>query len=68
MGDECDYDRSLATMICDKDGCNYSCPHYHCKICGEQVNSDEKRQEFHPCCSEEHIKMYNAQFPYVVKN
>ena len=44
-------------MKCNK--CDYPCPHYHCKICGAQVNNDEKRQEFHPCCSEEHIKIYN---------
>ena len=43
--------------------CNYRLPHYHCKIpnCRIQINigDDDKRDEFHPCCSEEHIKIYN---------
>lgn len=56
-----DFDRGFVQMECDqKDkGCTYGLPHYHCQICGNQVNSDEKRRDYHPCCSLGCIKTYN---------
>ena len=61
-------DRGFVQMVCDrKETCNYELPHYHCQICGMQVNSDELRRDYHPCCSLECIKIYNDQcdaFPF----
>ena len=61
-------DRGFVQMVCDrKETCNYGLPHYHCQICGMQVNSDELRRDYHPCCSLECIKIYNDQcgaFPF----
>lgn len=56
-----DFDRGFVQMACDQreKGCVYKLPHYHCKICGHQVNSDEKRRDYHPCCSEACINAYN---------
>ena len=55
-----DFDRGFVQMACDrKEKCGYGLPHYHCKICGNQVNSDEKRRDYHPCCSLACIKSYN---------
>ncbi|MDO8676191.1 MAG: hypothetical protein Q7K16_00830 [Candidatus Azambacteria bacterium] len=58
-----DFDRGLVKMECDKKECNYKLPHYHCKICGKQVNNDELRRDYHPCCSLECIKIYNKDYP-----
>lgn len=54
-------DRGFIQMKCNKkkEGCNYSLPHYHCEICGRQVNSDELRRDYNPCCSEKCIRDYN---------
>lgn len=56
-----DFDRGFVQMECDQreNGCTYELAHYHCKICGLQVNSDEKRRDYHPCCSLACIKTYN---------
>lgn len=60
-----DFDRGMVPMKCDKreEGCNYGLPHYHCKICGHKVNSDELRRDYHPCCSAECIRIWNQQYP-----
>lgn len=57
-------DRGFVQMKCEKreEGCTYGLPHYHCKTCGRQVNSDELRRDYHPCCSEKCIKTYNQQY------
>lgn len=59
-----DFDRGFVQMRCDKrlEGCAYGLPHYHCKICGRQVNDDELRRDYHPCCSVECVKIYNKRF------
>jgi len=57
-----DIDRGLVKMRCSKAECDYSLPHYHCEICGNHVNSDELRRDYHPCCSLECIKIYNKRF------
>ena len=56
-----DFDRGSVQMGCDQreKGCAYMLPHYHCKICGYQVNSDELRRDYHPCCSLGCILAYN---------
>jgi len=55
-----DFDRGFVQMVCDrKEECDYRLPHYHCKICGAQVNSDQKRLDYHPCCSQECILAFN---------
>lgn len=55
-----DFDRGFVQMSCDrKEKCGYGLPHYHCKICGNQVNNDELRRDYHPCCSVECIVVYN---------
>ena len=64
---EQDFDRGLVQMACDrKETCQYKLPHYHCKICGRQVNSDELIQDYHPCCSEKCIKVYNKNFKGII--
>ena len=60
---EQDFDRGLVPMKCDKEDCDYGLPHYHCQICGKQVNSDELRRDYHPCCSVECIRIWNQQYP-----
>ena len=59
-----DFDRGLVEMRCDKKECDYQLPHYHCAIstCGKQVNSDELRRDYHPCCSVECIRIYNQKY------
>ncbi len=61
-GDEImgDVDRGLVKMRCDKKECDYKLPHYHCVICDNHVNSDEKIRDYHPCCSLECIQIYNT--------
>jgi len=59
-----DFDRGMVPMICDKEDCTYGLPHYHCRICGMQVNSDELRRDYHPCCSKECIRIWNQQYQY----
>ncbi len=55
-----DFDRGFVQMSCDRKGkCTYLLPHYHCTICGTQVNSDELARDYHPCCSLGCIKSYN---------
>lgn len=54
-----DIDRALVKMSCEKPGCHYNLPHYHCVVCGTQINSDDKNRDYHPCCSEKCIKIYN---------
>lgn len=57
-----DFDRGFVQMNCNqrKLGCGYTLPHYHCQICGTQVNDDDLTlREFHPCCSYECILIYN---------
>ena len=58
-----DFDRGLVPMTtdCGRSDCNYHLPHYHCKICGVQINSDDRMKDFHPCCSEKCIKIYNER-------
>lgn len=62
-----DFDRGLVPMKCDQreKGCTYDLPHYHCAVitCGKQVNSDELRRDYHPCCSVECIRIWNQQYP-----
>lgn len=53
-----DCDSGLVRMQCDKKKCDYKLPHYHCKICPTQVNSDDRCKDFYPCCSEKCIKIY----------
>jgi len=60
MKDE-DVDRGLVPMVCDKPDCNYKLPHYHCVICEAQVNSDDKARDYHPCCSEKCVEIYNKR-------
>ena len=62
---EQDFDRGMVPMECDQreKGCTYALPHYHCKVCGNQVNSDELRRDYHPCCSEMCIGIWNQQYP-----
>lgn len=60
-------DRGFVQMVCDrKEICGYKLPHYHCVVCGNQVNSDELRRDYHPCCSAECIIIYNQQNPTFV--
>ena len=59
-----DFDRGFVQMKCDKEDCDYGLPHYHCQICVMQVNSDELRRDYHPCCSKECIKIWNQQYQY----
>ena len=54
-----DVDPGSVPMRCDKENCTYNLPHYHCKICPTQVNSDDGCKDFYPCCSENCIKIYN---------
>ncbi len=58
-----DFDRGMVPMKCDQreNGCSYVLHHYHCQICDKQVNSDELRRDYHPCCSVECIRVYNQQ-------
>ena len=47
-----DFDRGMVPMTtdCGRPDCDYHLPHYHCVVCGAQVNSDDKARDFHPCC------------------
>ena len=51
---------------CVKNNCNYTLGHYHCVIpdCGERVlvGDGDPKEEFHPCCSLVHIKIYNENY------
>lgn len=48
---------------CIATNCNYKLPHYHCKIPNCRifilVGDGDLREEFNPCCSTDHIKIYN---------
>lgn len=61
---EQDFDRGMVPMECNKEKCDYGLPHYHCKVCDAQVNSDELRRDYHPCCSEGCIKIWNQQYSF----
>ena len=49
---------------CERYGCDYHLPHYHCKICARRIliGDGDRRETYNPCCSLGHIRIYNVIF------
>lgn len=59
-------ERQARKSDCIANQCDYRLPHYHCIIpnCGKRIllGDGDRRATFHPCCSLNHIIIYNVIF------